>query len=140
VSLKNRRESMASLNRVTLIGYLGKDPEVKGLPSGTTVANFSIATSEKWQDQKSGTWQEKTEWHNIVAFGKVAEICGEYFQKGNLVYLEGKIQTRSWEDRNGGKRQTTSIVVNIIKNLSGKPKANNDEGVPPGDNLDEVPF
>lgn len=135
---------MPSLNRATLIGYLGKDPEVKYLPSGTTVANFSLATTEKWQDQQSGTWQEKTEWHNIVAFGRIAEICSEYVQKGNLVYLEGKIQTRTWEDKNGVKRQTTSIVVNMIKNLSGKPKSDEGQGdlpggLPPGDNSD-VPF
>jgi single-strand DNA-binding protein len=132
---------MPSLNRVTLIGYIGKDPDVKYLPSGQTVASFSMATTEQWQ--ADGEWQKKTEWHNLVAFGRIAEICGEHIHKGSLVYLEGKLQTRSWEDRSGGKRQTTQIVVSTIKNLSGKPKPPNESGeLSPEEiaNNEDVPF
>ena len=100
-----------SLNKVQLIGNLGKDPELKYTPSGVAVATFSIATSESWKDQE-GNQQEKTEWHNIVAWRKLAEICGEYLKKGKKVYLEGKLQTRNYE-KDGIKRYVTEIVVRL---------------------------
>lgn len=107
----------ASVNRVILLGSLGKDPEVKYIPSGTAVANFSMATSEKFKS-KSGEWEEKTEWHNIQAWARLAEICGEYLQKGSMVYIEGRIQTRKWEDKDGKDRYTTEIVAEKMQMLS----------------------
>jgi len=101
-----------SLNKVQLIGNLGKDPELKYTPSGVAVATFSIATSESWKDQ-DGNQQEKTEWHNIVAWRKLAEICGEYLKKGKKVYLEGKLQTRNYE-KDGIKRYVTEIVADQL--------------------------
>jgi len=111
---------MASVNQVTLIGHLGKDPEVKALPSGVSVCNFSIATSETWKD-KAGTKQEKTEWHNITTFDKLADICGKWLHKGSLVFLQGKLQTRKWQDKEGKDRYTTEIICNEMKMLGGKP-------------------
>ena len=109
-----------SLNKVTLIGNLGKDPELSYTASGIAVAKFSIATGERWKDQ-DGNVQEKTEWHNIVAWRKLAEICGQYLKKGSKVYLEGKLQTRSWDDKNTGvKRYTTEIVADDLIMLDGK--------------------
>jgi single-strand DNA-binding protein len=98
------------LNKAILIGNLGRDPEVRYTPSGVAVANFSIATSESWTS-KDGEKETRTEWHRIVAFGKLGEICGEYLSKGKQVYIEGRIQTRDWEDQNGVKRYTTEIVA-----------------------------
>lgn len=106
-----------SLNKVQLIGNLGKDPELKYTPSGVAVATFSIATSESWKDQE-GNQQEKTEWHNIVAWRKLAEIVGEYLKKGKKVYIEGKIQTRSY-DKDGVKRYITEIVADQLIMLDG---------------------
>lgn len=100
-----------SLNKVMLIGNLGKDPEVKYTPSGTAVAKFSLATNERFKD-KSGEWQERTEWHNIVAWQRQAEIVGEYLKKGSKVYLEGRLQTSSWDDKQSGeKKYRTEIIV-----------------------------
>ncbi len=99
---------MASVNKVILIGNLGRDPEVRYLPSGEAVANFSIATTEKWKD-KSGEMQEQTEWHRISFFGRQAEICGEYLRKGSPVYVEGRLQTRKYTDKEGVERQVTEI-------------------------------
>lgn len=107
---------MAGVNKAILVGRLGKDPEIKYTPSGTAVTNFTIATSENFKD-KDGQKQERTEWHRIVAFGKLAEICGEYLVKGRQVYIEGRIQTRSWDDKNGTKRYTTEIVANTVQFL-----------------------
>jgi len=106
------------LNKAVLIGRLGSDPEVKYTKDGTAVANFSMATTEKWK--KDGEWQEKTEWHRIVSWGKLAEVCGDFLRKGSLVYIEGKIQTRSWEDKEGNKKYTTEIVAREMKMLGGK--------------------
>lgn len=109
-----------SLNKVTLIGNLGKDPEMSYTASGVAVTKFSIATNERWKDQE-GNAQERTEWHNIVAWRKLAEICGQYLKKGSKVYLEGKLQTRSWDDKNSGvKRYTTEIVADDLIMLDGK--------------------
>ena len=102
---------MAGLNKVTLIGNLGRDPEVRYTPDGTAVANFSIATSEEWTDKTSGEKKERTEWHRVVVFRRLAEICGEYLSKGRQVYIEGKLQTREWQDKDGNKRSTTEIVA-----------------------------
>lgn len=107
-----------ALNKVQLIGLLGKDPELKYTPSGVAVATFSIATSEKWKDA-DGNSQEKTEWHNIVAWKKLAEICGEYLKKGKKVYIEGKLQTRNYE-KDGVKRYVTEIVAEQLIMLDGK--------------------
>ena len=107
---------MSSLNKVLLIGNLGSDPETRFTPSGAQVANFSLATSESWND-KDGQRQERTEWHRIVLWRRLAEIAGQYLKKGSKVYIEGKLQTRSWEDQQGHKRQTTEIVASTMKML-----------------------
>lgn len=109
---------MASINKVFLIGNLGKDPEVRYTPSGQAVANFSLATTDVWND-KSGERQERTEWHRIVVWGKQAEHCGEYLRKGRSVHIEGKLQTREWDDKSGQKRYTTEIVANAVTFLGG---------------------
>ena len=101
---------MASVNKVILIGNLGSDPETRTMPSGDMVANFNIATSERWTS-KDGNKEEKTQWHRIVAFRKLAEICGRYLFKGKQVYIEGRLQTRKWEDRDGNMRYTTEVVA-----------------------------
>ncbi|MEL6545738.1 MAG: single-stranded DNA-binding protein [Myxococcota bacterium] len=113
---------MAGVNKVILVGNLGQDPEVRYSASGNPVANFSIATSESWND-KNGQRQERTEWHRIVAWGKLAELCGEYLGKGRQVYVEGKLQTRNWEDRDGNKRYTTEIIANQVTFLGGRGEA-----------------
>lgn len=114
---------MGSLNKVMLIGNLGKDPEVRAIPSGTKVANFSIATTENYTD-KNGQKVDKTEWHNIVMWRGLAEIAEKYLRKGSQIYVEGRLQTRSWDDQNGQKRYTTEIVVDNLQML-GRP-ANRD--------------
>jgi len=116
---------MSSVNKAILIGNLGKDPEIRYLPSGEAVANFSIATSEKWKD-KAGEVQEQTEWHRITFFGRHAEVCGEYLRKGAKIYVEGKIQTRKWKDRDGNDRFTTEIRGDRLQMLGGK--RDSDEG------------
>jgi len=109
-----------SVNKVILLGNVGKDPEVKFLPSGSAVANFSIATSERFKD-KGGEWQDRTEWHNLVAFGKVAEIIRDYVKKGSKLYIEGSLRTTSWDDKTSGqKRYKTEIVVADLSLLSGR--------------------
>jgi single-strand DNA-binding protein len=110
---------MASVNKVILVGRLGKDPELKYTQSGDAVANFSIATDETWKDQ-SGEKQQRTEWHNIVAWKKLADICGEYVKKGQQVYIEGKLQTRKWEDQEGNTKYKTEIVANNLVMLGKK--------------------
>ena len=114
---------MSSLNKVQLIGRLGQDPEVKFLPNGDAVCNISLATSERWKDKQSGEQKEKTEWHRVVLFGKVAEIAGQYLKKGALAYFEGKLETRKWQDQSGQDRYTTEIRANEMKMLSGKDEA-----------------
>jgi len=105
---------MASVNKAILLGNLGADPELRYTNSGTAVANFRIATNERWND-KNGEQKERTEWHNIVAWGKLGEICGKYLKKGRTVYIEGRLQTRSWEDQSGNKRYTTEIVAQVMQ-------------------------
>ena len=109
---------MASVNKVILVGNLGRDPEVRFMPNGEAVCNFSIATTDSWKD-KSGAKQEKTEWHNIVMYRKLAEIAGEYLKKGRPVYVEGRLQTRKWE-KDGVTRYTTEIVADQMQMLGGK--------------------
>ena len=116
---------MASVNKVILVGRLGKDPEIRSTPSGTSVAKFSLATDDRYTD-KAGEKQERTEWHNIVAWGKLAEICGQYLRKGKLVYIEGKIRTDSWEDKETKqKRYRTEIIADGMQMLDRK---GDDEG------------
>lgn len=120
------------INKVILIGFLGQDPEIRYLPSGPAVANLSLATSESWRDKQSGEEKEKTEWHRVVLFGKLAEIAGEYLRKGSQVYIEGQLQTRKWQDNAGVERYSTEIVVKqqgtmqmIGNRPSGSPAGNN---------------
>lgn len=109
-----------SVNKVILVGNVGKEPEVKFAPSGTAIANFSIATTERFKD-KGGEWQDRTEWHNLVAYQRTAEIIRDYVKKGSKIYVEGRIQTRSWDDQaSGQKRYRTEIIVNELVLLSGR--------------------
>jgi single-strand DNA-binding protein len=110
---------MASVNKVILVGNLGKDPESRYLPDGGAVCNFSIATTDKWKD-KSGEQQERTEWHRVSTFAKLAEICGEYLKKGSQVYIEGRLQTRKWQDKDGHDRYTTEIVADRMQMLGSR--------------------
>jgi single-strand DNA-binding protein len=126
------------VNKAILIGRLGKEPDVKYTPDGSMVTNFSIATDEQWKD-KNGEKVQKTEWHKIVSFGKLAEICGNYLKKGSLVFIEGRIQTRSWEDKDGVKRYTTEIIAQNMKMLDGK-KAEDTQADSQQAPLDDVPF
>jgi single-strand DNA-binding protein len=109
---------MASLNKVFVMGNLGSDPEVKMTPSGQAVANFNVATNENWTD-KSGNRQERTEWHRIVVWGRQAEQCGQYLRKGRTAFIEGRLQTRQWEDQSGQKRYTTEIVATHVQFVGG---------------------
>lgn len=101
------------INKVILVGNLGKDPEIRYTADGRAIANITVATSETWKDKSSGQQQERTEWHRVVIFGKLAEIAGEYLRKGSQVYFEGKLQTRKWQDQSGQDRYTTEVVVDI---------------------------
>jgi single-strand DNA-binding protein len=141
---------MAGVNKVILVGHLGADPEVKYLSNGTTVANFRMATSENRVNRTSGEKTTITEWHRIVAFGRLAEICGEYLSKGKQVYIEGKIRSRSWDDKEGNKRYITEIVANQMQMLGAagaggaipdvsKEMDMDQEGIP-GPSDEEVPF
>ena len=103
--------AQSGINKVILIGNLGKDPEVKYMPSGDAVANITLATSETWNDKSSGEKKEKTEWHRVVFFGKLAEVVGQYLKKGSKVYVEGQLQTRKWQGQDGQDRYTTEVVV-----------------------------
>lgn len=113
------------VNKAIILGNLGNDPDMRYTSSGSAVANITIATSETWKDKESGEKQEKTEWHRVSAFGKLAEIIGEYLRKGSQVYIEGRIQTRKWQDKDGNDRYTTEIIANELQMLGGK--NNNDE-------------
>ncbi len=109
------------VNKVILVGNLGRDPEVRYMPSGSAVANFSIATSESWKDKQSGEQQERTEWHNIVMYGRLAEIAGEYLKKGSKVFIEGRLQTRKWQDKNDGSdRYRTEVIANEMQMLDSR--------------------
>jgi single-strand DNA-binding protein len=108
------------INKVILIGNLGADPETRAMPSGTTVANLRIATSESWKDRQSGEQQERTEWHRVALFGRLAEVAGEYLRKGSQVYIEGSLRTRKWQDKQGNERYSTEIVANDMQMLGGR--------------------
>ena len=113
------------INKVILIGHLGQDPEVRYMPNGNAVANITLATSETWRDKQSGEQRERTEWHRVVFFGKLAEIAGEYLRKGSQVYVEGRLQTRKWQDQGGQDRYTTEVVVDMggtMQMLGGRPQ------------------
>jgi single-strand DNA-binding protein len=145
----------SSINKVILIGRLGKDPEIRSTPQGTTVAKFSLATDERFTD-RNGEKQERTEWHNIVAWSKLAEICGQYLKKGKLVYIEGSIRTDSWDDKESGqKKYRTEIIAQTMQMLdrrgdegggggggsyTGGAKKSTSTGQPPVDDDEEVPF
>lgn len=139
---------MAGVNKAILIGRLGADPEIRYTASGAPVANFRIATSESWTG-KDGKKDERTEWHKIVAWGKLGELCGEYLSKGRRVFVEGKLQTRSWDDKSGNKKYTTEIVALSVQFLDGPQKRSDngksdpapggfDDSPPPPD--DDIPF
>ena len=136
------------LNKVLLIGRLGADPEIRYMPDGTMVTSFNMATDESYKS-KSGEKVQKTEWHKIVTFRKLAEICGQYLHKGSLIYLEGKIQTRSWEDKEGVKRYTTEIIAANMQMLDSKGQSNKESDTGWGNQApafgeaggeDDVPF
>ena len=152
------------INKVILVGNLGKDPETRYMPSGSAVTNLTLATSESWKDKQTGENQERTEWHKVAMFGKLAEIAAEYLRKGSQVYIEGKLRTRKWQDKEGKDRWTTEIVADEMNMLGGKGggasagerapagaaggggssgggrAAVNDSGGPPGDFDDDIPF
>src|SRR5262245_66610509 len=152
------------VNKVILVGTLGKDPETRYMPSGSAVTNLRIATNEQWKDKQTGEQQERTEWHSIAMFGRLAEIAAEYLRKGSQVYVEGKLRTRKWQDKEGKDRYTTEIVADEMQMLGGKGggasagerapagaaaggggsgggrAAVNDSGGPPGDFDDDIPF
>jgi single-strand DNA-binding protein len=155
------------VNKVIIVGNLGKDPETRYMPSGSAVTNLRIATTESWKDKQSGDQQERTEWHAVAMFGRLAEIAAEYLRKGSQVYIEGKLRTRKWQDKEGKDRYTTEIVADEMQMLGSKgggagmggnasaggngnagagggqqrPAAVNDsDGGPPGDFDDDIPF
>jgi single-strand DNA-binding protein len=138
-----------SVNKVILVGHLGADPEMKALPSGMQMAKLRVATSETWTDKNSGQRQEKTEWHNVIVYDKLAGICERYLSKGQLVFIEGSIQTRSWDDKESGqKRYMTEIKARDMKMLGGRPDGARGGAAAPGapeppaadDPDDSVPF
>ena len=129
---------MPSVNKVMLLGNLGRDPEVRTFPNGDSVCNFSIATSTSWKDKDSGEKKEKTEWHNIVMYRKLAEIAGEYLKKGSSVFVEGSLQTRKWQTKEGQDRYTTEVVADTMQMLGGKDNRNNSSNEP-DDNYNQEP-
>ena len=147
------------VNKAILIGNLGNDPDMRYTAGGAAVANISIATAESWRDKETGEQQERTEWHRVVAFGRLAEIIGEYLRKGSQVYIEGRLQTRKWQDKEGQDRWTTEIVANELQMLGSKggsanyepspqpqqsapaPQATASSAPPPADDFDDdIPF
>jgi single-strand DNA-binding protein len=133
--------SARGVNKVIIVGTMGQDPEVRYLPNGNAVTNLSLATSEQWTDKQTGQKVEKTEWHRVSMFGKIAEIAGEYLRKGSQVYIEGKLQTREWE-KDGIKRYTTEIVVDqqgTMQLLGGKPNGQGQRQAPQGNQPQQAP-
>ena len=138
---------MAGLNKVILIGHLGRDPDVKQLPSGDPVTNLSIATSDSWTDRATGQRQDRTEWHYVAVFGKPAEVAGKYLRKGSKVYLEGKLQTRKWEDNSGNERESKQVVVSgfnsqllMLDRAGDVPVKQEDQGLSKEELDDAIPF
>ena len=111
---------MASVNKVILIGNLGADPEIRHMPNGDAVANLRIATSEQWKDKSTGEKKEATEWHTLVAYRRLAEIIGDYVKKGSQIYVEGRLKTEKWQDKNGNDRYTTKVNVDVMNLLGGR--------------------
>ena len=143
------------INKVILVGNLGADPETRYMPSGSAVTNIRIATTESWKDKDTGDQQERTEWHSVAFFGRLAEIVAEYLRKGSQVYIEGKLRTRKWQDREGNDRWSTEVVANEMQMLGGRPGSNAPAQAPapaaaqvgpdapqppPGEFDDEIPF
>lgn len=128
-----------SVNKVLLIGRLGSNPEIRYTPSGAAVANFNVATNESWND-KNGQKQERTEWHRIVVWGKLAQLCGEYLTKGRQVYIEGRLQTRQWQDKEGQTKYTTEVIANTVQFLGGGDRATTQAGASSGkvDDMSQV--
>lgn len=142
---------MASVNKVILIGNLGKDPEIRSFSNGDQVANVSLATADKWKDKQTGEAKEATEWHNLVFIGRQAEIAGQYLRKGSQIYVEGSIRTRKWQDKDGNDRYTTEVRVGSMQMLGGKPDGQQSQRVAPqraaqpaqsgfDDVADDIPF
>ena len=134
------------VNKVILVGNLGADPETRSMPSGMTVTNIRIATSESWKDKASGAQQERTEWHNIALFGRLGEISAEYLRKGSQVYVEGKLRTRKWQDKQGNDRFTTEIIADNMQMLGARGggaamggERGSGAGAPPRDDYDQSP-
>ena len=123
------------INKVILVGNLGADPEVRYMPSGGAVTNARIATTDSWRDKQSGEQQERTEWHQVVFFNRLAEIAGEYLRKGSQIYVEGRLQTRKWQDKSGNDRYTTEIVANEMQMLGGRGGG----GAPASNNVSSAP-
>ena len=130
---------MSTLNKVSLIGYLGANPEIRFLPDGTATMTLSLATTEKWKDKNTGQIKEQTEWHRLVFYKKLAEIANQYLKKGSLIFVEGKLHTKKWVDQNKIERYTTEIVVREMQMLGGKKITQEEENSPVVD-MDEVPF
>lgn len=128
---------MASVNKVIIVGNLGRDPEMRYMPSGEAVANVSVATTDKWKDKQSGEQKEATEWHNISFFGKLAEIAGQYLKKGSQVYIEGKLQTRKYTDKDGVEKYATSIKAETMQMLGGRQDAQ--QGAAPAQRQQQAP-
>ena len=128
---------MSSLNKIILIGHLGKDPEIRYTPDGSPVATFSLATSENWTD-KNGSRQEHTEWHNIVAWNRLADLSKKFLTKGRQVYVEGRLRSREWTDREGGKRRTTEVIASQMVLLGSRPQ-NTDAGMQPMETTGRTP-
>lgn len=132
---------MRGVNKVTIIGHLGADPETRYMPSGAAVANISVATTEKWKDKESGEEKEQTEWHRICFFGRLAEIASEYLRKGSPVYIEGKLQTRKWTDKDGVDRWSTQIVAREMQMLGQRREGSERSPTPPAEAFDDdIPF
>lgn len=140
---------MAGINKVIIVGHLGNDPEMRSMPNGEAVANISVATSEAWTDKNTGERREVTEWHRIVFYRKLAEICGQYLKKGAQVYIEGRLRTRKWQDQNGQDRYTTEIQGDVMQMLGTRPQSadgtNNSQPMPQQDASanafdDSIPF
>ena len=128
------------VNKAIIVGNLGNDPDVKNTSTGGTVTNITVATSESWTDKNTGEKKEETEWHRVVFFNKLAEIAGEYLRKGSQVYVEGKIKTRKWQDKDGNDRYSTEIVGNDMQMLGGKPNNTSQQTSGPADFSDNIPF
>ena len=135
------------INKVIVVGHLGADPETRYMPSGSAVTNLRVATSDSWKDKQTGEQQERTEWHRVAMFGRLAEIAAEYLRKGSQVYLEGSLRTRKWQDKDGNDRWTTEIVANEMQMLGGRPEssaparvAEPASGGASGEFDDDIPF